>query len=247
MSKALSGGQKLFKLLLIAIKSQNWQKISSWALCLGAIVFMWYWNWRLFLATTVGIGAMCGSYLIQNSHWQQYCQKWQRFLTGSNRQLIFAVGSGSICAFSTYLGASIWANSENRWLATGSIVQSMGSLTSLLLLVWYLTQRTERLKTNKFEKLLDNLSDRQPLKRLIAIRQLTRLVKKNYLSSEYYWQCVECYSLMLSEPQASEVHKALLDSLEELDIRSPETLKRNPIKIPIQLQRSAEQVLDNLL
>ncbi len=125
----------------------------GWLSCLAVIALLWCYNWKLFLATSVGIGLMSLRYLWQNSYWQRYCQRWQGFLVGSNRQLILAVGSGAAGSFCTYLAASVWADAENQWLATGSILQGFASISTLSVLLWSLWQK----KDNKTETKLDNL------------------------------------------------------------------------------------------
>ena len=186
------------------------------------------------------------SYLLQNRHWQNYWQKWQGFLIGSNRQLVIAVGSGSVGAFSTYLAASIWADAENPWLATGAILQGFGSLTTLVLLVWSLWKKKESSTEVKLDRLLAELTNVDSLKRLIAIRQLTRLVKNGHLSQEYYWQLIEYYRLMLSEAQVPAIRNALLESLDTLGIQKLSPSKRQPVKIPIQLKHSRQTLVDKM-
>ncbi|BAZ44661.1 hypothetical protein NIES4102_16730 [Chondrocystis sp. NIES-4102] len=185
---------------------------------------------------------MTWCYLLQNSHWQSYWQKWQKILVGSNRQLLIAVSSGAIAAFGTYLAAIIWTNAENQWLATGAIIQGIVSLTTLILLVWSLWGRKTSTEEAKLEGLLIDLGSDNPLKRLIAIRQLTRLIMRHYLASDYYWQTLEYYRLMLSQPQTSIVRNALLESLNILDRETKQQPKQQPVKIPIQLHLTRDRL-----
>ena len=189
---------------------------------------------------------MSVSYLAQNRHWQKYWQKWQRFVTGFNRQLIVAVGTGGLGAFSTYLVVSLWAEAENQWLATGLILQGFLALATLSLLVWSLFKEKQNSLEVRCEKLLLNLTHPQPLKRLVAIRQLTRLVNSGRLSPEYYWQVSECYRLMLAEPQLSFIKIALLDSLDTLGIKHASQSPRPAIKLPIKLRQTPKPLLDRL-
>ncbi len=246
MSKASSGYQQVLFLWrsLIGIphrsrlSKQDWKRINRWVVLLSGIAVMWWWHWKLLLATVVGIGLMSLSYLLQSCSWQKYCAKWQRFLTGLNRRLTIAVASGGIGGFSTYLAAAIWADAENRWLATGLILQGFASVITLCLLIAYLWQRKQHSQEAKVDKLLGNLTHRDPLKRLIAIRQLTRLLKNSNLPEEYYWQAIEYFQLMLSTTQVPTVQKALLDSLDELGIKQHSQTQPKPIKIPIQFSKN---------
>lgn len=248
MSKALSGWQQLFKTGRSQHGSRDRKTLSRWLVGLLTIVFLWSWNWQLFLAIAAGIALMVFSYLLQNGKLQPHWQKWQRFLTGSNRKFAIAVLSGGLGSFSTYLGATIWTDSENRWLATGSILQGLGSLLTLSLLGWYIWQNKQDSTEIRLEKLLVDLGDEDPLKRLVAIRQLTRLLQRDRLAAEYYYQILECYRLMLSQPQVPIVRTALLDSLQILGIPkvSPASSQRRVVKIPINLEPSTQAILDNL-
>ncbi|MGF1540099.1 MAG: ATP synthase subunit I [Pleurocapsa sp.] len=222
----------------LRLNKRDWQKIKRWIVISLAIALMWWWHWKLLLATIVGIGLMSLSYLLPSRSWQKYCVRWQRYLTGLNRRLVTAVASGGVGGFSTYLAASIWADAENRWLTTGLILQGFATVITLGLLIGYLWQGKQHSQEFKVDKLLDNLTDREPVKRLIAIRQLTRLLKNNYLSEEYYWQAIEYYQLMLATPQVPTVKQALLDSLDELNIGQHSQGQPKPINIPMQLSKN---------
>ena len=233
MSKTFSRRQKTLNLL---IKDKQLRKISGWLLLIAIVVLLWSFNWKLFLATTVGMSLMGFSYLLQNPYWQRYCQKWQSFLAGSNRQLILAVGSGAIGSFCTYLAASIWADAENQWLATGAILQGFASLTTLSVLFWSLRQKKDNHIETEYDRLVTDLSDLEPLKRLVAIRQLTRLLLGNNLAADYYSQSVEYFQLMLGEERSPAVENALLESLELLDFNPTSQLSKPKVRIPLKIK-----------
>ncbi len=239
MSKAPSGWQELLNLI---IKDKQTRKAGRWLCCLGIIALLWWLNWKLFLATSVGIGLMSLCYLLQNPYWQRYCKKWQDFLVGSNRQLIIAVGIGAAGSFCTYLAASIWVEAENQWLATGAILQGFVSLATLSTLLWSLWHRKENTIETKLDSLLADLSHADALKRLVAIRQLTRLLIDRGLTCDRYSQSIEYFRLMLSQPQLPTVTNALLESLDLLNAQQVIRAKRPPVKIPIQLQHSRKSI-----
>jgi hypothetical protein len=242
VSQATSWQQTL-NICRLLIKDKRFRRLSGQALCLAVFALLWWMNWKLFLSTSMGIGAMSACYLAQNSHWQSYCRQWRNFLVGSNRQLTLAVGTGASAAFCTYLAASIWADADNQWLATGNILQGFVSLTTLICLLWSLRGKKASSLEAKLDQLLIDLSDRDRLKRLVAIRQLTRLLISNRLSAEYYEQSIEYYRLMLSEPQPAVIKDALLESL---DILGAEQIlePRSAIKIPLQFKYSRKPVFD---
>ena len=246
VSQAKSSWQYIFHIFVLLTKDKQLRRLSRYVLCLLVFAFLWWMNWKLFLATSVGIGLMSLCYLLQNSYWQRYYQKWCNFLVGSNRQLVLAVGAGSSGAFCTYLAASVWADADNQWLATGSILQGAVSLTTLALVVWSLRGKKTSSLEAKLDRLLADLTHGDRLKRLIAIRQLTRLLIGNRLSAGHYHQSIEYFHLMLSEPQPQVIRNALLESLDILD-REQASRNPMPVKIPLQLQRSRKSILDKAL
>ncbi len=129
--------------------------------------------------------------------------------------------------------ASIWADSETRWLATGSILQGLGTIVTLLLLGWHFNR--DRHSETKFDQLLLEVTTADPIKRLIVIRQLTRLAMRSRLSREQRLQLVEYFYLMLAQPQESIVSEALLDSLATFGFPQ---LEKNSIKIPLELRQN---------
>ena len=244
MSQAFNW-QQIFDIYTSSLKDKKLRQIYQRVFCCSVVALLWWMNWKLFLSTTVGIGSMSLCYLAQNSHWQRYCQKWRDFLVGSNRQLALAVGAGAFGAFGTYLAASVWTDAENRWLATSSILQGLVGLGTLALLMWSLRSQKANSQETKLDSLLEDLSHSNRLKRLVAIRQLTRLLINNRLSSAHYYQTVEYFQLMLSEPQPLVIKNALLESLELLgtDLRSS---TKPAVKIPLQLHRSPKSVLNTV-
>ena len=236
--------QQIFD-ICISFENKRLRQIAQRGFCLLIFALLWWMNWKLLLATIVGIGLMSLCYLVQNSHWQRYCQKWRNFLVGSNRQLVLAVAAGASGAFCTYLAASVWADAENQWLATGSILQGLTSLTTLSLLLWTIWGKKNHDIETKVDLLLEDLSHSDRLKRLVAIRQLTRLLIGKRLSSEHYYQTIEYYRLMLSQSQPRVVKNALLESL---DLLGAEKTWKKPsaVKIPLQLQYFNKPLLDTV-
>ena len=230
-----SNWQQILDIFSSSLKDRKLRQIYQRIFCCGVFALLWWMNWKLLLSTTVGIGSMSLCYLAQNSHWQRYCQQWRSFLVGSNRQLAIAVGAGASGAFCTYLASSVWADAENRWLATGSILQGSISLVTLALLLWSLRSRTSSQET-KLDRLLEDLSHSDRLKRLVAIRQITRLLVTNRLPSDHYYQTVEYFHLMLSEPQSPTIKNALLESLNLLGSEQTSS-STTSVKIPLQLHR----------
>ena len=164
-------------------------------------------------------------YSLGNRDLSNYWHFWRKFLSGSNRKLLIAVASGGFASFSTYLAASIWTHLENRWLATGTILQGLGTLIIMSLLSWHIFGQNERSNEAKLESYLADLTHTDPLKRLIALR---------YLSQKSHHPLTEHYRLMLSQETQPIVREALLDILAQVSA---------PVPLQVPQKKSRTQVV----
>jgi hypothetical protein len=227
------------------LHSFSWRRLrgsSGWLLCLLGLIVLLFWNWKLLLATVTGVGAMLVVYLLQGWNWQVYWASIQRFFQSSHRQFTLAVGGGGVAALLTYMAASIWADSENRWLAAGAIFQGLGTLLTLLLLGWQIVDRGDRDRESQFDRLLGELTQTDPLKRAIAVRQLTRLASQERLSPSDRDRLTEYFHFMLSRESEKFVREALIDGIHGLELPPTLESKQQPLKMPLQLERSASRI-----
>jgi len=212
----------------------------GWLLSLTVVVAMLFWNWKLLLATSAGILVMLLVYLMQEWDWQVHWSDLRRFLNGSNRQLALAVGSGGMAALSTYMAASIWVESDSPWIAAGAILQGLGTLITLILLVWQIVSRQASRNETKLNGMLTNLTDSDPLKRLIAVRQLTHWGGETQLDPAQRRQIADYFYLMLNREQETVVRDAVLDGLQALG--NPQVVHGEPLQVPFAVKRSTVKV-----
>lgn len=222
-------------------QKRNRQRL-TWFVMASAIFVMLAWNWKLVFSTGSGIGLMWLVYAGLDWNWRQSWTRWQPFFKGSHGKLILAVGSGGIAAISTYLMASIWAATENRWLATGSILQGIATVSTLGLVLWQMLTTNERNDKTKFDTWLFELTAQDSLKRLIAIRQLTNLVTQGDLPISYQQQLNEYFRLMLTKETDETVRDALFTSLGTSNTQPPLESQRPPLQIPVTVKRSLNTV-----
>lgn len=225
-------------------KSRGWQSArhfslgswGSWLLGLSAITLLFLWHWQLLIATVTGIGAMALLYFGQQWNWQQQLRNWQYFLKGFNRQLLIAVGGGSIAALGSYLITIVLTDSDNPGIAIATILQGCGTLLTLALILWQLLHRPQA-NEMKFEAKLQALTHPQPLQRLMAVRQLTQWATRKSFRSIDRQQIVEYFRLMLTQEKESMIQDALWESLQTLDKIQliPQSRPSRPIQFP-QLQ-----------
>jgi hypothetical protein len=194
------------------------------------------WNWQLVLALTIGAGVLVSVYLAQQGQWQIPKIHWQQW-TGANRSLTLAIATGTIATLSTYITSHIWLEADQSWLAIGIILQGFGTLSILLFLTWQTLNRQTELKS---ESQLVHLSDADPLKRLIAVRQITQQAQQNTAPLPPA-QIADCFRLMLNRETEPSVCSALLEGLQTLGQgRQLHAATRQPVTVAAQHQKVEE-------
>jgi hypothetical protein len=100
-------------------------------------------------------------------------------MSSTNSRLAYAIANGGIATVITYMASAIWVDAPSHWLAAGAIVQGMGTLLTLILLVWQIFSFQGNREEDYLDQLLKNLTEKDSLKRLLSIRQLNKLRKMN--------------------------------------------------------------------
>ena len=208
-------------LLVEFVKFFNNKKTQKYLIyLLGILCLSWMllWNWAMVLATMAGVGVMILVYLLQTCGLSWSFGK--SLLSGLNYKLVMSVLSGGVAALSTYLATAIWADSESRWLALGSILQGFGTLMVISLLGWQLLDKNKNSSVqDKWEAYLADLTHSDPLKRLIAIHSLAKSSSLSHPLEDYY-------RLMLQQEKDPLVKDALLEVLAQSE---------QPLKIPLKV------------
>jgi len=184
---------------------------------LTIIVAMLFWNWKLLLALAVGIGVMLIAYAIPKWNWQISWLEIRRYLNSANSRLALAVASGGIATFMTYMAAAIWVDSPSLWIAVGAILQGFGTLLTLILLVWQIFSFHGNQEEDHLEQVLNNLTETDPLKRLLAVRQLTKFITRKQVDVSVKQDVIECLQILLSREEETVVRQAALNSLQTVD------------------------------
>ena len=205
-------------------KQLSFQVFSSPGGILGfltIVLAMLLWNWKLLLALVVGVGVMLLVYSMQKWDWQLHLSQVWRLLNSPNSRFALAVGSGGIATVSTYMAAAIWVDSKSSWIATGAIVQGLATLLTLILLMWQILSFHGTQQQNNLDQLLINLTVEDPLKRLITIRQITKIIAHHGIDRKVHQEVIRCLQLLLSQEQETVIKDAVLDSLQALDGLQP--------------------------
>lgn len=253
MAQGLSWWRQLIResdnLLLLTLKSRGFKprypyrfnKSGSWLVGLF-VVAMLFWNWQLLLATVAGVLVMVVVYFLQDWDWQLYLSSLRRFLSGTNRKLAIAVTSGGIATLSAYIMVSIWVEPNGSWIAAAAMFQGFGTLATLGLLVWQILKQQNSRDQIKHDELFIQLTDNDPLKRLLAVRHLTRWGTR-HLEPSTQRQVTECFRLMLSRESEAIIRDAILDGLEVLGDAKGGLSRSVSLVQPLVDKRSGSQIL----
>jgi hypothetical protein len=214
--------------------AKPWRAQGRWFVVGIGSAALLYWNGRLVVSTGAGMGAMLGFYLLQEMGWRATVaevQNWlQDSLKGVNQRFALAALCGGGVTFSTYLASSIWLESDSPWTATGLILQGAATVGTL---GWLLARprvnpdfaASPTLPT--LALLLADLTHADPLKRLIAVRQLPDWVAAD---SAQRVHVVEYFQVLLSQEGDENVRSATLQSLQQLG--APLSLAAAPVMPP---------------
>ena len=225
--RSLLPSTALLKWLLDRLtRSKGW-------LAVVTLVGVWgWWNSQLLFSTGLGITAMMLVYRGQSRPGQLLREQIEQFWEGPNRPFVLAVGSGGMITLGTYMSLAIWADSESHWMAVSAILQNFGTIAIVGLLLRQALNIGVSQNEAVLDRLLSDLTDADPVKRLIAVRQMTDLVNKggfgafrSVKSSIARNRAAECFSLMLSQEPEALVRNALLEGLQTWDNTYGITLK----------------------
>ncbi len=256
---------------LKSLSLEHFNKPGSWLIGTTLTVLLLIWNWQLVLAVGSGLLIMLLVYWLQQWRspalqrlWQQL---WQRLWNRANRQLSLAAVSGGITALGIYAASMIWTYAQDRWLATGMILQGLGTLSVLALLVRQSTQTaTDPAQPHaqpNINSTFADLAHPDPVRRLIAVRTATHWATHRQSAkqdaTQYAKQDVkqdaadlglmnpmqlaECFRLMLHQETEPTLRSALVEGVEALTPHRKLTAGRRPsVSMSTRLQQPVDRV-----
>lgn len=205
----------------------RWSRPRGWFIVtIGAFTLL-YWNGRLLFATGAGVAVMLLVYLMHDWQPSVNLSQIRKFLRGWNQPFVVSAGAGAIATFAIYLASCIWVDSESPWIASGAILQGASTLVVLLLLIGQMLNRQTYKDQVHAKQLVRDLLHENPLKRLIAVRQLTDLLsvidrdrddRPGTAKSPSRREVAGYFRLMLSRESDPTIREALLDGLQTIDL-----------------------------
>jgi hypothetical protein len=196
----------------------------GWILAGLGMLLLWVWLWQWVLSIAVGLSVTVGVYLTQQRRLKLSWRGWHRLWKRLNRASTVAALAGILALGSTYLATAVWVESDQHWLVTSVLLEGFGILAIFSLLLWQILHRQFQQQDQgefQFQILLGELSHTDPLKRLIAVRQLTQWVVNRVPSNASLSiapeHLAECFRLMLDRETEPLVCSALMESLQHLN------------------------------
>ncbi|MDD1415149.1 armadillo-type fold-containing protein [Dolichospermum sp. ST_con] len=211
---------------------------------LTVIVAMLIWSWQLLLALVVGIGIMVITYSMQKWNWQLRWLEIRKLMSSTNSRLAYSIVSGGIATVITYMASAIWVDAPSHWLAAGAIVQGMGTLLTLILLVWQICSFQGNREEDYLDQLLNNLTEKDSLKRLISMRQLNKLITRGRVDTATQQDIMECLQLLLSQEKEVMIREAALDCLQNLNGLQVLKPMQSKVFIPVSVKSQDKIFMD---
>ncbi len=190
------------------------RRAGQWLLIAIPAIALLIWNWKLLLALAIGLATMALIYSLQTRDLQPWIAGLRHWLNGPHRLLLLCVPCGSIAMLGTYLGANLWDDSHNAWLVSCILLQGLGMILGLALLSTQVLNRESDRFDNNLDNALADLTAPNPLSRLVAVRQLNRLLDQRILSPEQTRIATQALQILLSQETESLVREATLRSLD---------------------------------
>lgn len=192
------------------------QRLGVWFIALLGSLLLMVWDGRLLISITIGLGA---ALLIQ----QQYINpatghtvlKW---LSTPPSTTVIAIGCGFLSLIASYLTLQIWHDTNSLGLAIAILLQSLGLLTLLCLFGWRLfKQDQERFNSNQMNDWINHLTALDPLKRLIAVRQICRYFEASPLDDRQTQEIREYFHLLQQQESEPSIQNAILEGLAQIN------------------------------
>ena len=210
-------------------------------------------NGRLLLAVVAGLGSLKLLNWLNQKHWLPAEALFQRGLIPGAPPLtlppILVAGGSTIAALGAYIAASILMEADSFWIAAGGILQGLITVAILCLLIWRMGDTPNPQPSSLFdlEQQLTNLTHTDPLKRLIAVRQITRLASQAEPEQIYLADAqlslrshlTDCFRLMLRQEPDAIVRAAVRESLQLVSPKPQLPKGAQPLASTIAVKRSA--------
>jgi hypothetical protein len=179
---------------------------------LGGIA-LWQWNAALLLAILGGSGS---SILLYRATQRRFgLPKLEQWLKSPHAPIALSLGGGLGMLALSYSALAVWQDLHSPWLAMMLLTQEIGIFGILGLAVWLIVSRKSK-PLHSFDRCVAGLLHRDELRRLMAVRQLAKLMAQGQLSSVERSHATDYLSLLDQKEHSPIVRRAIQESLSSL-------------------------------
>ncbi|NJL85115.1 MAG: hypothetical protein HC886_02710 [Leptolyngbyaceae cyanobacterium SM1_1_3] len=169
-------------------------------------------------------------------------------MVAASAPAVMTAAGGLTVTAGTYGLLSLWAAVDNPWLALGLLTPTALSLATLalLLLQFKASDSSQKLAQNSdLNQLLAQLTQSDPLRRLVAVQQILHWVEQasvqalylSQLSISVRSQIIDCFRVLLVQESDPIVRNALRAGLQALSRTPPQLSEGAPL---LQLEATAK-------
>jgi hypothetical protein len=233
---------------LLQVVPKSLRKSVRWGAIGAGAALLLTWNGRLVAATGAGLGTMWLAYSLRDASWRAAITEVVNALEGIDRRITLSILAGAGATVGTYTALSIALESQNHWLATGMLLQGTVTMGAIGVLLWQRWQPSPQ--NSGLLQYIQDLTDADPLKRLIAVRQINQMFKQHPAQQA---EIIEFYQVLLTREPDRLVQAALMDGLQAMttpsSLSAARTTHFNPDRrrMPVTVSQSISEDESTLL
>lgn len=188
------------------------QGLWLWVLALTGASLLMVWNGVLLISLSIGLAT---TVLIQQLQRQQISlQTVSKLFSEPYTPPLLAVGGGLLSLIASYMTLLIWQDTNSLGLSLALLLLELGVLSLLGLFLWQiLKQDKPELNSTQLDYWINNLTALDPLKRLIAIRQINRFVASTRSDRVRTQEIKEYFQLLLEQESEPIIQNAIAEGL----------------------------------
>jgi hypothetical protein len=197
------------------------------------VIALLVWNWRLLLATCMGVGITVLVYYSAHSPLRSVGAKLMRSLLDS--PVLLALITGFLSVIISYSTLLIWQDTGQLGIALAVLLQGACTLLAIGLLLRQLMKPSATVPETSYDQWVTQLMAPDPLQRLIAVRRLSQI---EVLTTAQRQELSEYFQLLLAQELQPQIREVALSSLKRLDAQVFHSAKstRQPRRVVPQRQ-----------
>lgn len=199
----------------------------AWFVAVAATLLLMVWNGSLLFALAIGLGTVLVVRRLQASDVKIAISKGLG-LVFSHASVMVAVGCGLVSVVASYLTLLIWQDTNSLSLACAILLQGLALITVLAILLWQMIKPRSVGRNLTLEDWVAHLATDSPLKRLMAIRNISHQIQSASLQSAQAQEISEYFQLLLQQESEPMIRHAILDGLLILNAPITQELPATP-------------------